>query len=52
MTTATRKPLPPELLARLRETGRTAILAGCTSEEAIALVKQTLSEWIAAGGRP
>lgn len=40
-----RPPLPAALLDRIRATGNAAILAGCTTGEAIALCRVTVAAW-------
>lgn len=52
MTTKERKPLPPDLLALIKQTGEAGILAGCTAEEIIALCRRTVDQWLAEGNRP
>lgn len=47
--TQKRKPLPAELIERLRATGAACIAAGCTIEEAIELCRKTVDQWIAEG---
>lgn len=49
MTTETRKPLPPALLARIRATGNAAVLAGCDADETIRLCKATVEAWLKEG---
>lgn len=45
MMTRVRKPFTPELIARVRETGSAAILAGCDPAETVDLCRRSIEDW-------
>ncbi len=45
MNTDARRPLPQDVVDSLNQTGRNAMLAGCTANEAITLCRQTMDTW-------